>query len=87
MREISLDEIISKYETYVNISQPYNITPIFLKESVKDIMLEFGEKLLELAAENAEIDEFPPVNEDGMVYRHEISVFKPSITDTIKQIE
>ena len=38
----SAEDILSKYETYVKISQPYNTTPIFLKENVLKAMEEYA---------------------------------------------
>lgn len=55
MKTIDLGEIIKRYETFVTISQPHNTEPIFLKENVKELCIEFGEELLKLAAENSEV--------------------------------
>ena len=47
------EEIISKYETYVRLSQPHNTTPIFLKENVLLMMEEYNQ----LSAPRIEITE------------------------------
>ena len=86
--KIDLDRIISKYETYVRIKQPYNTEPIFLKENIKLMMVDFGKELLKIASENAKIKS---------VYRQSCtraseteyvgsSVDKESILDTIKSV-
>lgn len=36
------EEILKLYETYVTMKQPYNTTPIFLKESVLKAMKEYA---------------------------------------------
>jgi hypothetical protein len=81
MKTIDLDEIIKSYETHVVISQPHNTEPIFLKESIKEMLMDFGKQLLELAAENADCTDV------GVGAEYFYKVDKQSILDTIKQIK
>ena len=58
------------------------------KANIKDVMLDFGKQLLELAAENALLnngDYCIKVTCDEIM--RQIVVDKPSILDTIKQVE
>jgi Zn finger protein HypA/HybF involved in hydrogenase expression len=40
---------LSKYETYVTLTQPHNTTPIFLKENVLEAMEEYANEILKQA--------------------------------------
>jgi hypothetical protein len=51
--EPNFEELIKKYETFVTMSQPYNTTPIFLKDSVLEVMRECWNLALDEAAENS----------------------------------
>ena len=42
--DLTKQEILKKYETYVTISQPNNKTPIFLQENVLLAMDEYAEQ-------------------------------------------
>lgn len=84
---IDLDEIIKSYETFVTISQPHNTEPIFLKENVRNICMEFGKQLLELAAENAKIIEIYNAKDNGFNAAWEKVIELQSITDTINQVK
>jgi hypothetical protein len=43
------EQILSKYETYVTLTQPHNTTPIFLKENVLEAMEEYANEILKQA--------------------------------------
>ena len=82
-RKINLEEIIKE--------ELYNKHLYFNKMNtvqIKNICLEFGKQLLELAAENADYGVYQ--NDDGQEpWIHESNIFidKQSILDTINQIE
>lgn len=40
--DLSKQEILKKYETYVTIDQPHNKTPIFLQDNVLEAMEEYA---------------------------------------------
>lgn len=78
MEKINLEEIIEKHriDTYHWADQDFTET------SIRQICMEFGNKLLELAAENAEGYFYDEARQK--MYAH---VDKQSILNTINQIE
>ena len=85
MKTVNLDEIIRQNAVHEFIDEQDDNMVILFKEHLKDSYIEFGKRLLELAAENAICkDNYNDVDfrEDG---RHWVDT--QSITDTIKQVE
>lgn len=76
--KINLEEILNNT---LEISKTDSLTSIS-KDSIYSAMLEFGGQLLQLAAENAYIQDW---YEDGKLVGKKIN--KKSIIDTIKQVE
>lgn len=74
-KKIDLEKIIAENAGY--IGSDYYVS------QVKKAMIEFGRQLLELAAENADIDSIA-TSDDSSGFIHEIN--KQSILDTIKQV-
>ena len=97
-RKINLEEICSKYEKFSKAPNlPGAIDLGYFKPTINAMMLEFGKQLLELASENANMNEDFGGGEiynitEYKVYNDNdksrlISVNKQSILDTIKQVE
>lgn len=81
--KISLDNIFNKYNSEgISPSLPGMVNLDFFKNPIQMMMLEFGTKLLELAAENAKIHY---TYDDLDIGGYQCD--KQSILDTIKQVE
>ena len=76
MQKINLEEILQDYYLINHENRKEIYAPI---EDVKSAMIEFGEQLLELAAENAFAEE--------CVIGYSWEVNQDSILNTIKQVE
>ena len=79
--KINLEELFNNhFNCYTNFEDKgnYNDEPAISKDKFKELFLEFGKQLLELAAENATYD----WND-----HEDIIIDKQSILDTIKQVE
>lgn len=91
-RKINLEEIIEELDFSNNVQYDvnhngYSVT-MYTKDAIKIAMLEFGKQLLELAAEKAEIDEIDLyVNDDGLVYKSDLSINKQTIINTIDYVK
>lgn len=74
-KKINLEEIVSKLASreFFEIYSP----------AIKNICLEFGKQILELAAENADWE----ATEDCVIVRGDIFIDKQSILNTINQVE
>ena len=87
-RKINLEEIFhNNFDCYTNFEDKgnYNDEPAISKDKFKELCLEFGKQLLELAAENARIkDKYTSVGPAEYIGK---VVNKQSILDTIKQVE
>ena len=53
---MTAEEILSRYETYVKLSQPHNTTPIFLKENVLLAMKEYAKQEVKKATEKKDLE-------------------------------
>lgn len=89
MSKINLDELFNNnFNCYtlsiVNWKEVDE--PAITKDKFKELCLDFGKQLLELAAENAEIDRSKSLHV-GSGYMHGLCVDKQSILDIIKQVE
>ena len=95
--KINLEELFNNhFDCYTNFEDKgnYNDEPAISKDKFKELFLEFGKQLLELAAENAEcklkikIECNKSQLENGFVFgTNAIIINKQSILDTINQIE
>ena len=99
-RKINLEEIFNNnFDCYTNFEDKgnYNDEPAISKDKFKELCLEFGKQLLELAAENTCLTEecygkkykeyiITVFNEYNEIEK-QIYVNKQSILDTIKQVE
>jgi len=85
-KKINLEEIFNNnFDCYTTglVNWKEVNEPVLSKNKFKELFLEFGKKLLELASENAEVDvEMCMGQRTGGV-----SVNTESIIDTIKQVE
>ena len=87
-RKINLEEIFhNNFDCYTNFEDKgnYNDEPAISKDKFKELCLEFGKQLLELAAENARIYEdiqYDECDRDFLIAKLD----KQSILNTIKQI-
>lgn len=87
--KINLEEIIEKYR----LDTDHYADQDFTESAIEKICLEFGAKLLELAAENSMIEEVHGeklIRKDFSFYDNhdgKLGVNKQSIIDTIKQVE
>ncbi len=80
-RKINLEELFNNhFDCYTNFEDKgnYNDEPAISKDKFKELFLEFGKQLLELASENATYN----WND-----HEDIIIDKQSILDTIKQVE
>ena len=78
-RKINLDNIFNNhFDCYTNFEDKgnYNDEPAISKDKFKELCLDFGKQVLELASQNAEVE-----------IMNGIEVNKQSILDTIKQVE
>ena len=82
METINLEEILSDYTTVSYQDSPYTNNSAIDKYDCKLAMLEFGKQLLELAAENAEIE----THQNGCRECGAWGVSDKSILDTINQV-
>lgn len=78
-RKIDLEEII--FEEFS--SSPGDMSKKWARTVAREVALKFGKQLLELAAENAEVEE----SNDGCRECGACGVSEKSILDTIKQVE
>ena len=88
MVKINLEEIFNNnFDCYTNFEDKgnYNDEPAISKDNFKELCLEFGKQLLELAAENAKIKSNVFIS--GRTQSTTEIVDKQSILDTIKQVE
>jgi len=94
MKEINLEQIILETSDCEDI-YTFQETTVASLELIKEIMLEFGKQLLELVAENAEIEGFEfkedwmkePFNMRQDELGNIIAISKKSILDTINQVK
>ena len=80
-KKINLEELFNNhFDCYTNFEDKgnYNDEPAISKDKFKELFLEFGKQLLELAAENATYD----WND-----HEDIIIDKQSILDTINEVE
>ena len=78
-RKINLDNIFNNhFDCYTNFEDKgnYNDEPAISKDKFKELCLDFGKQVLELASQNAEVE-----------IMNGIEVDKQSILDTINQVE
>ena len=99
-RKINLEELFNNnFDCYTNFEDKgnYNDEPAISKDKFKELFLEFGKQLLELAAENASLHGYKTEKPDNMdelfnLCKDDCSelyyyINKNSILDTIKQVE
>ena len=91
-RKINLEEIFNNnFDCYTEFGlklECIDEQPALTKDKFKELCLEFGKQLLELAAENANVEIFEEYDKYKETYIIESAIVnKQSIINTIKQIE
>lgn len=87
-KKINLEEILTDIFPERESGYAYEDLHDVSKAYIKKSMLEFGEKLLELAAENAKAENSGATTDSsGRIISGKTYVIKETISNTIKQVE